>query len=957
MNSSQDRSRFSLLAAWSLAFGCAVGSDAVVLPWTDFLPNAGPVGSLLGLLVGAAIMGVIAWNYHYMMNRRPGPGGAYDYAKKAFGNDHGFVCGWFLLLTYVAIVWLDATAVTLVARYALGDGLRFGFRYAVGGAEISLGDVLVSAASVAVAAAVCCRSRLSGRVQTVLAVVFAAGVVACFAAALLRHEGGLETLAPAFAPDGTSPASQVLRFVAISAWLFVGFESISHASGEFRFPLSRSFGVMAAAIAAAVAAYVLLTAIPVLSAGAGGWAASQPPAGDLDVYAFSVAGRPFGRMGAAVVGAMLVGAVFTNLVGNTFAASRLMAAMADDGVLPAWLGGKNADGAPRNAVVLIALLAAAVAPLGRMVISVVVGLSIVGAAIAYAYTSAAAFKTARARGERFPSATGLLGAALAIGVTALFALPILASDATQMAPQSYLVLIVWTLAGLAAFLSVFRRDRVRRFGRSPVVWLSLSVFVLFLSLMWVRQTSYDTTDAAFEDIVRVHGADCEEFGDAAAGHVHEKGKWLGEIVRMKAVVNASFMRNGLVQAGLTMLTLVLMVFLFGVLRRREREMEEEKAKAKSYFFSTVSHDIRTPLNAIIGFSEMLKAGFSTEEERDQAVESILVSSKTLLGLINDVLDLSKLESGKMQIVPEPTDVAALLHGVMDAFRVSGGKPELELVCRTDGLPVLLLDPQRLRQIAFNLVGNAMKFTEQGRVELRASFREGGDGTGLFRMEVEDTGCGIGENDQKRLGTAYVQVGEMAKHVVGTGLGLAICRQLAAAMGGALQVESELGKGSTFTISVPGVKVAKKETDGTTGTTRTDGTNHPTTQPPSHPTTKLRILVVDDSKMNVMVLKALLNHIGSFDVAVAMDGLEALKTLEASDRSFDLVLTDMWMPNLDGAELVKAIRANPALASLRVIAVTADVEMQSKVLSLGFDGILFKPITTEKLRQTIAKEGK
>ena len=110
-------------------------------------------------------------------------------------------------------------------------------------------------------------------------------------------------------------------------------------------------------------------------------------------------------------------------------------------------------------------------------------------------------------------------------------------------------------------------------------------------------------------------------------------------------------------------------------------------------------------------------------------------------------------------------------------------------------------------------------------------------------------------------------------------------------------------------------------------------------------------------MNVMVLKALLNHIGSFDVAVAMDGLEALKTLEASDRSFDLVLTDMWMPNLDGAELVKAIRANPALASLRVIAVTADVEMQSKVLSLGFDGILFKPITTEKLRQTIAKEGK
>ena len=937
----------SMLAAWSLAFGCAVGSDAVVLPWSDFLPTAGPLGTLLGLLVGAAIMGLIAWNYHYMMNRRPGPGGAYDYAKQAFGNDHGFVCGWFLLLTYVAIVWLDATAVALVARYALGDSLRFGFRYVVGGAEICLGDVLVSAVSVAVAAAVCCRRRLSGRVQTLLALVFAVGIVACFAAALLRQPGGPAAFAPAFAPDGTSPFAQVVRFIAISAWLFVGFESVSHASGEFRFPLGRSFGVMAAAIVAAVAAYALLAALPVLASGTGGWSASQPPAGDLDVYAFSVAGRPFGRLGVAVVGAMLVGAVFTNLVGNTFAASRLMAAMADDGVLPAWLGGKNADGAPRNAVVLIALLAAAVAPLGRMVISVVVGLSVVGAAIAYAYTSAAAFKTARACGARASAAAGLAGAALAVGGAALFALPILVSDATQMAPQSCLVLIVWSLAGLVVFLSVFRRDRQRRFGSSPVVWLSLSVFALFLSLMWVRQASYDATDTAFDDIVRVHGADCVAFGDAAAVHVHEKGRWLGEVVRMKAFVNDAFMRNGLVQAGLTMLTLVLMVFLYGVLRRREREMEEEKAKAKSYFFSTVSHDIRTPLNAIIGFSELLKAGFATEKERDQAVESILVSSRTLLGLINDVLDLSKLESGKMQIVPEPTDAAALLGGVVDAFRVSGGKPEVGLRCRAEGLPLLLLDPQRLRQIAFNLVGNAMKFTAKGHVELRASFRDGGDGTGLFTLEVEDTGCGIGVNDLKRLGSAYVQVGEPSRRVVGTGLGLAICRQLAAAMGGALRVASELGKGSTFTIAVPGVKKVTPKAGGAAAPAASAA------RLPSAGFSVRRILLADDSKMNLMVMKALLNHIGSFDVTMAADGAEALKALAAAPAPFDLVLTDMWMPNLDGEGFVKAVRANPAFAALRVVAVTADVEYQTKFAAAGFDGLLLKPVTLDKLLKVLA----
>ena len=945
----------SMLAVWALAFGCAVGSDAVVLPWTDFLPNAGPLGTLLGILAGAAIMGVIAWNYHYMMNRRPGPGGAYDYAKKAFGYDHGFVCGWFLLLTYVAIVCLDAMAVALVARYAFGDGLRFGFRYAVGGSEICLGDLLVSAASIAVAAAVCCRRRLSGRVQALLAAVFASGIVACFAAALLRHAGGTEALAPAFAQDGTSPVSQVLRFVAISAWLFVGFESVSHASGEFAFPLRRSFGVMAAALVASVAAYALLAAIPVLASGAGGWTAAAPPAEDLDIYAFSVAGRPFGRFGVAVVGAMLVGAVFTNLVGNTFAASRLMAAMADDGALPARLGGKNADGAPRRAILLIALLAVAVAFLGRVAVSVVVGLSIVGAAIAYTYTSAAAFRTARACGARFPAAMGLLGAVLALGVTALFALPILMSDATPMAPQSYLVLVVWSFAGLAMFLSAFRRDSLRRFGRTPVVWLSLVVFILFLSLLWVRQAACATTDSAFDDIVAVHGKDCAAFGDAAAGHVHEKGEWLGEIVKMKAFVNTAFMRNGLLQAGLTLMTLVLMVFFYCVLRRREREMEEEKAKAKSYFFSTVSHDIRTPLNAIIGFSELLKAGFATEKERAQAVESILVGSKTLLGLINDVLDLSKLESGKMQIVPEPTDAAALLGGVVDAFRVSGAKPGLEVRCRTEGLPALLLDPQRLRQIAFNLVGNAMKFTKGGHVEVRASFSEG-----TFRFEVEDTGCGIGEEDLKHIGSAYVQVGARDSRNGGTGLGLAICRQLVAAMGGSLGVKSALGKGSTFTVTIPGVKVAGNGGRGTADAKALavkSGNGVAGDSAPAVPVsaTPPRILVVDDSKMNVMVLMALLKHLGDFDIASAADGQEALEVLKspASGR-FDLVMTDMWMPRLDGAGLVKAIRADPALSGVRVLVVTADVEYQTKAAEIGFDGILLKPVTREKLAAALAK---
>ena len=394
-----------------------------------------------------------------------------------------------------------------------------------------------------------------------------------------------------------------------------------------------------------------------------------------------------------------------------------------------------------------------------------------------------------------------------------------------------------------------------------------------------------------------------------------------------------------------------------ILRRREREMELEKAKAKSYFFSTVSHDIRTPLNAIIGYSTMLASGFKTEEERKEAIESILVSGKTLLGLVNDGLDLSKLDSGKMEIHPEPTDCSRLMHAVMEAFRVSSGKSGLELRCRAGDMPLLMLDPQRLRQIAFNLVGNAVKFTRKGHVELRVGFdrRSGGD-AGVFRLDVEDTGCGISEEDQKRIGSAYVQVGAKVSRNGGTGLGLAICRQLAAAMGGSLEMESTLGEGSTFSVVIPEVKVAAPDVQERVPTAGGAAVPASEGRDPLVPHAKMprRLLLVDDSKMNLMVLKALLKNMGDFEIVMASDGQEALKALEAPDaQPFDLVLTDMWMPNLDGEGLVRAVRANPALSSLRVVAVTADVESQGTFAAMGFDDLLLKPVTVDKLGNILA----
>ena len=938
----------SLLATWAVAFGCAVGWDSFVMPWTGFLPMAGPLGTAIGIVLGALGMAIVAWNYHVMVNRHPGPGGVYAYATEAFGADHGFICAWFLCFTYMAIVWMDATVLGLVARFAFGSLFDFGFHYSIGGHEIYLGHILLSVAAISAAAAVCCRRALSRTVQILMAFAFLAGVAACFAAALRNHAGGFHSMAPAFAPDGSPPFQQVCRILALAPWLFVGFESISNLSSEFRFPQRRTFGVMAAALGTSVLAYFLLTAIPVLvpEGGASGWPGAIADLGSRpNDIAFAAAACSLGAFGTAIVAATLVASVFTNLVGNTLAASRILSAMAEDRVIPGWLARKNADGAPRNAVFAIAALSLAVIALGFKALGIIVDLALVGAAIAYSYTSAAAFKTARASGDRLTCATGAAGLAISVTAALLFILPNFTSKTTLMSTHSYLVVAFWCVAGLICFLAVFLRSRDRRFGQSTVVWISLLGVLLAMAFLWVRETTYETTRRAFDEIVSHHAAVHENPGGVSGcGEVPD---WHGTLRAELDAVNRTILRDNLVQFSLAVLAFALMLALYTALRRREHEHELEKARAKSYFFSTVSHDIRTPLNAIIGFSELLKAGFESEAERRQAIDSILVSGKTLLGLINDVLDLSKLESGKMEIVPEPTDCPRLLQAVVDAFRVTGSNPDVELRCKAGAMPPLMLDPQRLRQIVFNIVGNAVKFTSRGFVEVRAAYERDGTGdTGTFRLEIEDTGIGIGEADLKRIGSAYVQIIGTGKHARngGTGLGLAICKQLAAAMGGRLSVESQLGCGSVFTVEIPGVRIAPPPADAA----KPEASASPADRPVR------RILVVDDSKMNLMVLAAHLKHMGDYDIALAADGREALGILTApSAEPFDLVLTDMWMPNLDGEGLLKAIRENPKLAGLRVVIVTADVEMQNKAVESGFDAILFKPVTFDKLAKLLS----
>ncbi len=396
--------------------------------------------------------------------------------------------------------------------------------------------------------------------------------------------------------------------------------------------------------------------------------------------------------------------------------------------------------------------------------------------------------------------------------------------------------------------------------------------------------------------------------------------------------------------------------------RRERDATLAAEKARSMFFSMVSHDIRTPLNSIIGFSEMLREGVADPKERAENIENILFSSHTLLSLVNDVLDLSKLDAEKMKFSSAPCDFPALLSRVAGTFRFQVRQKGIELSVAAGPMPRLMLDEERVRQILVNLVSNAVKFTDEGSVAISADWTPAADGaSGALRFSVRDTGCGIAPEDQPRVLEPFVQVGQSGTG--GTGLGLPICHRLLVRMGGELRLESEPGKGSTFTGILRSVAVAPAlpspdspastpSTPSTPSTSSTPSTPSTSSTPStaSHPVRSA--LVVDDVPVNLLVEQAMLKRAGVAEVVTAPSGTAALEALE-KHGAFDLVLTDLWMPEMDGYALCAHLRADERWRKLPVYAVTADVEARKVAAERGFDGLLLKPVTIESLARFLS----
>ena len=439
------------------------------MPGVVFLPSAGPLGTLIAMEIATLIMLIISYNYSYMINKFPLTGGEFIYAKMAFGANHGFLCAWFLSLSYLSVIPLNATALNLIMRAVFGDAFQFGLHYTVSGYDVYFGEMLLAIGSLFMFMLLTSGGvHITGKLQTFLVMVLLGGILVIFCGAIFSPSASAEHLQPMFHPIDNSfkkgIVAQILAVAVTGPQSFVGFDTVPQLMEESKFSSNRVKVVMDTTIVCGGFVYISLTmlACSVFPAGYSMWTEYISDLSNLS----GVAGIPtlnasfmvLGNVGLFVIVCSVIAAMLTGIIGFYTATSRLLYSMARDGMIPSWFAKLNGQGVPVNAGIFCTVVSAITCLFGRAVMGWVFDMASLGASIGFAYTSISAAKYAFGEKRTDILIFGALGFILSLGMSMLLLVPIPGLN-VSLGHESYILLIVWIILGV-----IFYRIRRKKGG-------------------------------------------------------------------------------------------------------------------------------------------------------------------------------------------------------------------------------------------------------------------------------------------------------------------------------------------------------------------------------------------------------------------------------------------------------------------------------------------------------------
>ena len=637
--------------------------------------------------------------------------------------------------------------------------------------------------------------------------------------------------------------------------------------------------------------------------------------GIASVPTFFTAQSLMGTPGLVIMTITAMAAILTGIIGGYRAATRLLATMAEDRILSEKFTRTSFS------ILFIMVLSIMISLLGRNTLNWFVDLTSFGAIVSFGYASASAYKQAKTEGNKSKTVTGLIGTVIAATFVIVQLVPRL-SAMEAMSSEAYLLLSIWCLMGFVFYWRTVKASPLTEYSGISVSSVVLFALLVYSALMWM--------------VKKLMG-----------------GQSLAEVQSFITV--GSFVLIAIIFVGL-----VVMLYVQGVVRKKHEASEREKihavesSLAKSQFLFNMSHDIRTPMNAIIGYTNLALQEKNPAEVHG-FLEKIDASSQHLLALINDILEMSRIESGKIELDLAPADLVAICNGMQDLFVEQMRQKQLMFRVSTSQVrhPFVWCDKRNLDRVLLNMISNAYKFTPaQGTVSV--SLWETGNaenGYGSYEIRVQDSGIGMSREFKEKMFNAFERERtSTVSGIQGTGLGLAITKRIIDLMGGTIDVITAPGTGTEFIIHLKFKLADSKDI-------ASEETAVASTPAAEVDFSDARLLLVEDNLINMEIANMILTQAG-FTVETAENGKIAVDKVGASAPGYyHAILMDIQMPVMDGLEATRRIRALPdkQLAGIPIIAMTANAFKEDEEASAkaGMQAHIAKPIDVQVLLGTLS----